>query len=127
MDYEKLAAVEYQIEQKYGVECTRSPRADWTDEDEEEFIRQVDKLYKKLNSAYKEKNYENKTGYLVSKKLLTDENALDNCQVCSLYKIHFNAIDDIKMNQWGCCYRCFIKHIEGREEKWESGWRPESE
>lgn len=25
---------------------------------------------------------------------------------------------------WGCCAICHIFFIEGREERWRSGWRP---
>ena len=28
---------------------------------------------------------------------------------------------------FGCCVGCFIEFIEGREERWKSGWRPSSE
>lgn len=27
----------------------------------------------------------------------------------------------------GVCINCFIHFIEGREEKWKSGWRPSEE
>ena len=25
------------------------------------------------------------------------------------------------------CQNCFIQHVEGREERWQSGWRPNKE
>lgn len=28
---------------------------------------------------------------------------------------------------WKCCMDCFIEFIEGREERWKSGWRPTDE
>jgi hypothetical protein len=28
---------------------------------------------------------------------------------------------------WGVCVLCHIEFIEGREEKWKSGWRPTEE
>jgi hypothetical protein len=28
---------------------------------------------------------------------------------------------------YGCCPTCFIYFVEGREERWKSGWRPSPE
>jgi len=29
--------------------------------------------------------------------------------------------------EYGCCMDCVIQFIEGRVERWKSGWRPSSE
>lgn len=26
--------------------------------------------------------------------------------------------------KYQCCVNCFIEFVEGREERWKSGWRP---
>lgn len=28
---------------------------------------------------------------------------------------------------FGCCMDCFIQWVDGREERWQSGWRPSDE
>ncbi len=28
---------------------------------------------------------------------------------------------------WGCCVLCHIFFVEGREERWKSGWRPSAD
>ena len=28
---------------------------------------------------------------------------------------------------YDCCVNCFIEFVEGREERWEGGWRPTDE
>lgn len=28
---------------------------------------------------------------------------------------------------FGCCSDCFIEFVDGREERWRTGWRPTSE
>ena len=35
--------------------------------------------------------------------------------------------DDLYMNKFECCHTCYIQWVEGREERWESGWRPEKQ
>lgn len=29
--------------------------------------------------------------------------------------------------RFGCCEDCYIQFVEGREERWTSGWRPDRE
>ena len=31
------------------------------------------------------------------------------------------------MNKFECCFKCFIQYVDGREERWEKGWRPDKE
>jgi len=28
------------------------------------------------------------------------------------------------MLKYDCCEKCFIKYVDGREERWQKGWRP---
>ena len=35
--------------------------------------------------------------------------------------------DDVFMNKFDCCFRCYIQWIDGREERWATGWRPKSD
>jgi len=29
------------------------------------------------------------------------------------------------MKKFDCCYECYIQFVDGREERWKSGWRPQ--
>ena len=46
-------------------------------------------------------------------------------------KIEINKIrkinDDIYMIKYDCCYKCWAIWVEKREERWQSGWRPNEE
>ena len=60
-------------------------------------------------------------GFLISKKLLNKESNRI-CPVCEAYSMKIK--DDVFMNKYECCFNCFIQWVEGREERWVSGWRP---
>ena len=60
-------------------------------------------------------------GFLMPKKLLNRE-VVNNCTTCG--KKLKTVRDDIYMNKYDCCESCFIEHIEGREQRWLDGWRP---
>ena len=63
-------------------------------------------------------------GFLVSKKLV-NKDTNRKCPVCEKYS--FKAKDDIYMNKFECCSKCYIEYIEDREERWLKGWRPKKE
>lgn len=44
------------------------------------------------------------------------------CPICSY--IMKGSRSNITYYEYGCCDHCYIAFIEGREEKWKSGWRP---
>lgn len=126
MDYNKIAAIEHEMEKKFGPEAVKHPRADWTIEDEKEYITQTSDLHDKLSKLQSEKTYINKKGYLISKKLLNEDvNKIENCEFCNKYRLLFTVDDDINLNKYGCCRDCYYNFVDGREERWHEGWRPE--
>ena len=64
-------------------------------------------------------------GFLISKKLLNREATKRVCPICSTYS--YKIKDDVFMNKFDCCYDCYIRWVDGREERWLSGWRPEND
>jgi hypothetical protein len=62
-----------------------------------------------------------KDGFLISKKLLIKKSNR-TCPICETYS--FSAKDDVYMNRYDCCFKCYINYVEDREERWDSGWRP---
>lgn len=120
----EIAKYEVAISKKYGKEALQHPKAEWTDEKEEEYQKQIRELYKK-EAKYREKNEKLEVdGIFVSKKLFNrDEDRV--CPTCSSYS--FDLKDNVYMTKFDCCFKCYIQWVEGREERWKSGWRPNEE
>ena len=121
-NWDQLAAFEKAIRKKYGEEAIQNPKANWDEEKEKEYMRQQKELYSKevQQSEDTEKVYVG--GFLVSKKLLTRDSKTP-CPVCS--KVFFKSVDDVCMTKYQCCFDCYIKWVENREERWLEGWRPD--
>ena len=116
-----IAKFELAIEKQYGKEAIVHPRSNWDDAKEQSYLEQAEEVFKK-NRIKKEKTEKiEKDGFLISKKLLTKRSSR-TCPVCETYS--FDIKDDVYMNKYDCCYRCYIQYVEDREERWEAGWRP---
>jgi hypothetical protein len=119
-DLNYVAALEKAISEKYGEQTIINPKSLWDTEKEKEYIEQVKAVY---HSERKEEKIEI-DGILVTKKLLNKtENR--NCQACNTYS--FNRDNDIYLSKYSACRRCYIEYVEGREERWKQGWRPNTE
>ena len=117
-DYNKIAKLEQAIKQKYGEDAVKHPMSDWDDEKEKEYLEQLKKLrYKHSSSSRKVET----DGFFVSEKLLS-KNTNRTCPECQVYS--FKVTDDVYMSKYQCCEMCYIKWVEGREDRWSSGWRP---
>lgn len=118
----KIAAIEKAISEKYGEEAIQNPQTNWSEEKEKDYLVQLKAFY---NKARKSESWEEKIdidGVKVSKKLLSRE-SLNNCPVCgNLPKI---SMDDVCLVKFECCSFCYFKYVDGREERWSTGWRPE--
>ena len=117
-----IAKLEKAISKKYGEDAIQNPRKYWNEEKEKDYQEQIKKAYKKeLRRENKNEKVE-VDGVLISKKLLNKEPTRRVCPVCSEYS--FNISDDIYMKKFDCCHKCYIRWVEDREERWETGWRP---
>ena len=119
----KIAGIEKAIKEKYGEEAIVHPRANWDDDKEREYLEQIKKLAERKQRAAEKTDKVDNGGFFVSKKLLNKESKR-NCPVCSIYS--FNVQDDVYMNKYECCQKCFIQYVENREERWKTGWRPDN-
>ena len=123
-DLNEIVKIEKAISEKYGDEAIANPKQYWTEEKEKEYLNQLKDLSaKELNQSKKDQKIEI-DGVLISKKLLTKETKR-TCPVCSTYS--FQLKDDLYMNRFECCHKCYVQWIEGREERWKTGWRPNNE
>ena len=115
-----VAKIEQAIAKKYGETTVQHPKKDWTDEKEKEYLEQQRELhYKELQEDDVDKVELN--GVFVPKKLIK-KNSNRSCPVCNVYS--FKSNDDVYMSKFQCCEKCYIKWVEGREERWKTGWRP---
>ena len=118
-----VAKVEQAIAKKYGEITIQHPKKDWTDEKEKEYLEQQRELHwKELQEDDIDKVEVN--GVFVPKKLIK-KNSNRSCPVCKVYS--FKSNDDVYMSKFRCCEKCYIKWVEGREERWKTGWRPNNE
>jgi hypothetical protein len=118
---DRIAAVEQAISKKYGEETVQNPKANWDETKEKEYLKQSKEFYQK---SYKNQEQQEKVdikGIKVSKKLLNRE-SLRCCSVCGSYPR--KSMDDVCLTKFECCNKCYLQHVEGREERWLKGWRP---
>ena len=122
IDPNYVAKLEQAISEKYGEETIINPRGNWDDEKEQIYQDQITKIREKeiLLDELDQKVEVN--GVLIPKKLFTRESQSRTCPVCSTYS--FNLRDDVYMKKFECCASCYIQWVEGREERWKTGWRP---
>tara|TARA_R100001480_G_scaffold90502_1_gene97178 strand:+ start:1646 stop:2032 length:387 start_codon:yes stop_codon:yes gene_type:complete len=118
---DRIAAVEQAISKKYGEETVQNPKANWDETKEKEYLEQSKEFYQK---SYKNQEQQEKVdikGIKVSKKLLNRE-SLRCCSVCGSYPK--KSMDDVCLTKFECCNKCYLQYVEGREERWLKGWRP---
>jgi hypothetical protein len=119
-----VARVEKAISKKYGHETIQNPRSSWSDEKEQEYSKQLQRMLEK-EDRFREKSEKIEVdGVFVNKKLLTREHKR-KCPICDSFS--FSIQDDVYMTKFECCKNCYIRWVEDREERWESGWRPTKE
>jgi hypothetical protein len=120
-DPNRIAAIEKAISQKYGAEAVQNPRANWDENKEKEYLAQMKELYNKIKSNDEARDKIDINGIKVSKKLLNKE-SLRNCPVCGSFPKR--SMDDVCITKFECCSKCYLQYVEGREERWLKGWRP---
>ena len=121
-DPNRIARFEKAIAKKYGQEAIDNPRKFWNDEKEKSYQEQIKKIAEKERAFQESEEKEEVNGILISKKLLNKEHTKRVCPVCKAYS--FRIKDDVFMKKFDCCYKCYIQWVDGREERWEAGWRP---
>ena len=120
-DLNDVASVEKAISKKYGEETIINPKSTWDEAKEKEYIQQLKDLDKKRELTSKEASKVELNGFLLAEKLI-NKRSERTCPSCDTYS--FDKKDDLYMNRFGCCLKCYISFVEGREDRWASGWRP---
>lgn len=120
-DLNYIAALEKAISEKYGDSAIKHPKSEWTEEKEKQYLEQSKEKLKKDASSDITKEHIDLDGVLIAKKLINSNNKR-KCEYCNRYS--FNRNDDVFFTKYETCYKCYVKYIEDREERWQQGWRP---
>lgn len=113
-----IAKIEKAIKEKYGEEAIQNPKRHWDEEKEKKYLEDLKAFHERSRRS---KETEEISGIKV-KKRKTAKQVERTCPVCDSYS--FSNQDDLYMTKFECCFNCYIQHIEGREERWKTGWRP---
>lgn len=119
-----VAKLEQAIAKKYGKVAVQNPRGNWDEEKEKNYLQQLKDLAKKENKFREQSEKIEIDGVYISRKTL-NRSSVRTCTVCEIYSMRRK--DDVYMTKFECCRQCYITWVEGREERWYSGWRPSSD
>ena len=121
-DLNQIAKIEKAMSKKFGKESIVNPKSGWDDEKEKEYLEDLKEFYSE--ESRQEEDKINKDGFFITRNLINKEiNRV--CPVCNTYS--FSGKDDLYMNKFECCEKCYIQWVEDREERWLEGWRPNKE
>ena len=112
--------VEQAIAKKYGDEAVVNPKSTWDDMKEKEYLEQLKETYL-ADADTEDLDKEEVFGVFIPSKLLKEESER-SCPVCNTYS--FKSNDDVYMTKFECCFACYVKWVEDREDRWTKGWRP---
>ena len=118
-----VVKIEQAIAKKYGESTVQNPKKTWTEEKDQQYFDQLKEFYR---GQKQEEDYDKKevNGVFIPKKLLNSDSNR-SCPVCSVYTT--KSQDDLYFTKFDCCFKCYIQWVEGREERWKTGWRPNNE
>lgn len=114
----EIAKYEKAIKEKYGSEAIKNPKSGWDENKEKEYLQDLKKFYSRKSK--KKTTIESEGFSLITK---ADKSTIPRvCPTCGEYSM--KSTDDIYMVKFDCCFKCYIQYVEGREERWKTGWRP---
>jgi collagenase-like PrtC family protease len=116
--FNEIAKYERAIKEKYGQEAIQNPKQGWTEEKEKIYLQHLKEFYKNREEIKETQQYD---GFeIIDKKRSRREER--TCPTCQMYSL--KHADNLYMNKFDCCFDCYIQYIDGREERWKTGWRP---
>ena len=117
-DLDEIAKIEKAIKEKYGEQAIQNPKKFWDEEKEKKYLSELQEFYK--NKSEKKQTIES-DGFLI-KERKTNRKVNRTCPTCGTFS--FRVKDDLYMSKFECCFECYVKYVEGREERWKNGLRP---
>ena len=121
-DLNQIAKLEKAMSKKFGKESIVNPKSGWDDEKEKEYLEELKEFYSQESKQAEDKI--NEDGFFIPRNLINKE-IKRVCPVCDTYS--FSGRDDLYMNIFECCYKCYILWGDDRDERWINGWRPDKE
>jgi len=121
-DLNEIAKIEKAISKKFGKESIINPKSGWDDDKEKQYLENLKQFYSE--ESRQEEDKINEDGFLIARNLINKE-IKRVCPVCNTYS--FSGRDDLYMNKFDCCEKCYIQWVENREDRWIQGWRPDKE
>tara|TARA_B100000131_G_scaffold83910_1_gene80884 strand:- start:3437 stop:3814 length:378 start_codon:yes stop_codon:yes gene_type:complete len=119
-DPNSIAKLEKAISERYGEETIQHPKKNWNEQKERQYLEDLKKLYASRREDETPDKVEINGVFVASKLINNDSNR--SCPVCNTYS--YKSRDDVYMTKFDCCEKCYIQWVEGREERWKTGWRP---
>lgn len=107
IDYNRIAAFEKAIAQKYGDEAIQNPASYWTPEKEKEYLKQLKKVVEQDNIN----KVPTESGFLLDEKLV-NISKISSCSKCGSRITTLN--DKVYFNKLNVCEKCFVLYYEGR-------------
>ncbi len=83
-NFDKIAAFEKAIKEKYGEEAIANPKSGWSEDKEKDYLNQMKEFYQSLHKNAVGQEKVDVNGIKISKKLLNRE-SLNNCPVCGSF------------------------------------------
>jgi len=120
VDLDQIAHLEKLFAEEYGEQSVKDFRAEWSPEREKEYLAQLKRQTRRDNDGEMKKV--EVEGVMITERALGRKTARV-CPVCETYS--FSGRDDLFMNRFACCYECHVEFVDGREERWTNGWRPD--
>ena len=117
-DLNEIAKIEKAIREKYGDEAIQNPKGTWEEDKEKMYLQALKEFYRR---SIRQRATE-VVGDIEIKMRKKPNKVSRVCPVCSSYS--FSGADDLYMTKFECCFKCYVQYVEGREERWKTGWRP---
>jgi hypothetical protein len=117
-DLNEIAKIEKAIKEKYGEDAIQNPKRHWDEEKEKKYLEDLKAFHERPRRSKKTEEVEG----IIIKERKSIQEVDRECPVCNSYS--FSGQDDLYMTKFECCFKCYIQYVEGREERWKSGWSP---
>lgn len=105
--------VEKEMVKKYGECILQDPEVFWDPQKEQRYRADIKKI-KQEESLVVETEVAKEV--FIQNKLLINSKRL--CFICD--KNFFGYFDELYLNKFECCFKCYVQYVEGREDKWET-------
>jgi hypothetical protein len=123
-EHKYIADLEQAIAEKYGKLSVQDFRKEWDADKEKEYLVAAKNLrLKKEQLQGDPERIQIGDVNIVKRRSL--KSAERSCPLCKTYS--FSSRDDLYMNRFSTCHRCYDDFICGLEDKWNEGWQPTDE